>query len=492
METMNKIEIPQYVLFGINILKKNNFEAFLVGGCVRDYLLNKIPKDWDITTNANPEEIIKVFNQENIKTLYENDFGTVAVFIDENILEVTTYRVEGNYIDRRHPECVNWTKNIEEDLKRRDFTINAMAMDVSQETPKIIDLFNGHEDLKNKIIRTVGDADERFSEDALRMLRAVRFASVLGDEWVIFKTTYDSIIKNGELLKKVSFERIRDELIKIVTSKNAKKGILLLKETNLLHYIIPELELGYGCKQNKHHIYDVFEHNLESLNFAAKKDFNMHIRFAALLHDIAKPESKRGEGENATFYNHEMIGAEVTEKILKRLKFAKKDIDKIVNLVRYHLFYYNVDEVTESSIRRLIKNVGIENMDALIKLRMCDRIGSGCPKAEPYKLRHLKYLIEKVSKDPISVKMLKINGQDVMDILNIKPSKKIGLILEILLAEVLENPEKNNVDFLKERTTKLGMLEDSELESIAKKSKIEIDTIISKEDKMTKEKYWLV
>ena len=210
------------------------------------------------------------------------------------------------------------------------------------------------------------------------------------------------------------------------------------------------------------------------------------------MHDIAKPESKRGEGENATFYNHEIIGAEITKKILKRLKFAKKDIDKIVNLVRYHLFYYNVDEVTESSIRRLIKNVGIENMDALIKLRMCDRIGSGCPKAEPYKLRHLKYLIEKVSKDPISVKMLKINGQDVMNILNIKPSKKIGLILEILLAEVLENPEKNNVDFLKERTTKLGMLEDSELESIAKKSKIEIDTIISKEDKMTKEKYWLV
>lgn len=489
---MNKIEIPQYVLFGINILKKNNFEAFLVGGCVRDYLLNKIPKDWDITTNAKPEEIIKVFNQENIKTLYENDFGTVAVFIDENILEVTTYRVECNYIDRRHPECVNWTKNIEEDLKRRDFTINAMAMDVSQETPRIIDLFNGHEDLKNKIIRTVGDADERFSEDALRMLRAVRFASVLGDEWVIFKTTYDSIIKNGELLKKVSFERIRDELIKIVTSKNAKKGILLLKETNLLHYIIPELELGYGCKQNKHHIYDVFEHNLESLNFAAKKDFNMHIRFAALLHDIAKPESKRGEGENATFYNHEIIGAEVTEKILKRLKFAKKDIDKIVNLVRYHLFYYNVDEVTESSIRRLIKNVGIKNMSDLIKLRMCDRIGSGCPKAEPYKLRHLKYLIEKVSKDPISVKMLKINGQDVMNILNIKPSKKIGLILEILLAEVLEDPEKNNVDYLKKRTAELGTLEDRELESIAKKSKIEIDTIISKEDKMTKEKYWLV
>jgi len=489
---MNNIEIPQQVLFAINTLQKNNFEAFLVGGCVRDYLLNKTPKDWDITTIATPDEIMEVFNKENIKTLYENDFGTVAVYITDTVLEITTYRIEGCYIDKRHPECINWTKNLEEDLKRRDFTINAMAMDVSRGTFEIIDLFNGQADLNKKVIRTVGDPEERFLEDALRMLRAIRFATTLGKEWIIEKNTLNSIIKNKQWLSKISHERIRDELIKIVISSSARKGILLLKETGLLHYIIPELELGYNCMQNKHHIYDVFTHNLEALNFAAKKDFNMHIRFAALLHDIAKPETKSGKGENATFYNHEIVGAQITKKILNRLNFTKKDVDKIVNLVRYHLFYYNVEEVTESSIRRLIKNVGMENMNDLIKLRMCDRIGSGCPKAEPYKLRHLKYLIEKVSKDPISVKMLKINGNEIMNILNIKPSKKIGLILEILLAEVLENPDLNNIEYLKSRVLTLGLIKDKELEILATRSKNEINSVIKKEDNMTKEKYWLV
>jgi len=482
---MNKIEIERHVLKALDLLKNDGFEAYLVGGCIRDYLLNKTPKDWDLTTNATPEEIIKVF--KDFKTVYENDFGTVAVFVENKILEITTYRTEDDYSDKRHPQKIGWTKSLEEDLKRRDFTINAIAMDVSYRT---IDLFNGKEDLNAKIIRTVGRADERFNEDALRMLRAVRFASTL--DFKIEKNVLLSISKNKALLLKISEERIRDEFIKIINSDNAKKGILLLKETGLMHYIIPELEEGYNCKQNKHHIYDVFEHNLEALSFAVKKNYDFYIRMAALLHDVSKPETKKGEGENATFYNHEIVGAKTTKKILTRLKFTKKDIDKIVNLVRYHLFYYNVAEVTESSIRRLIKNVGMENMEDLIKLRMCDRIGSGCPKAEPYKLRHLKYLIEKVSKDPISVKMLQINGEDIIDLLKIKPSKRIGLVLEILLAEVLENPEKNNKQYLQERTLSLGILKDIQLESVAKKSKKEIDTIISKEDDMTKEKYWLV
>jgi len=489
---MNKIQIPKNILTAIEVLEKNNFEAFLVGGCVRDFSLNKIPKDWDIATNAKPEDMIKVFNEEKIKTLYENSFGTVVVFVDNTPIEITTYRIEGDYNDKRHPENVNWTENLKEDLKRRDFTINAMAMNCLRGTPELVDLFNGKKDLKDKIIKTVGDPDERFSEDALRMLRAIRFATVLGEEWIIEKNTFNSIVKNKDWLSKVSNERIRDEFVKIISSPYAKKGILLLKETRLLHYIIPELELGYDCMQNKHHMYDVFTHNLESLSFAVKKDYNLHIRIAALLHDIAKPETKRGKGENATFYNHEIIGAQITKKILNRLKFSKKDIDKIVNLVRYHLFYYNVEEVTESSIRRLVKNVGLENMNDLIKLRMCDRIGSGCPKAEPYKLRHLKYLIEKVSKDPISVKMIKIDGSEIMNLLDINPSKKIGLILDILLAEILESPEKNNKKYLKERTLILGSIVDEELESLAAESKKEVNSIITKEDNMTKEKYWLV
>lgn len=495
---MKKIDIPKNILYALDWLKENGFESFLVGGCVRDYLMNQTPKDWDIATNAKPEEIIKIFE----KTLYENTFGTVVVFVGKDAIEITTYRIESIYSDTRHPTEVNWTKNIEEDLKRRDFTINAMAMDVPRGTSKlsnvprgtfeIIDLFNGQKHLKEHILQAVGEPDERFSEDALRMLRGVRFATVLGKEWVIEKNSLQSIKANKRLLDKISSERIRDELIKIVTSKNSKKGILLLKETGLMHYIIPELELGYNCKQNKHHVYDVFEHNLETLSFAAKKDFNLHIKFAALLHDVAKPVVKEGKGENATFYNHEIVGAKMTKEILKRLKFTKKDIDKIVNLVRYHLFYYNVGEVTESSIRRLVKNAGKENMDDLIKLRMCDRIGSGCPKAEPYKLRHLQYLIEKVSKDPISVKMLKIDGRAIIEILDIKPCKKIGSILEILLAEVLENPSKNTKEYLKERVLSLGLIEDSKLESLSIQSKKEIGDVIKKEDKMTKEKYWLV
>ncbi|MGI6297300.1 MAG: CCA tRNA nucleotidyltransferase [Minisyncoccales bacterium] len=484
---MIKKEMPQYVLIGLNSLKTAGFSAFVVGGAVRDHLLGKTPQDWDIATNAKPEEIIKVFDALNMKTLYENEFGTVTIFIQGKALEITTFRVEGNYTDKRHPELIKWTDKIEEDLKRRDFTVNAMAM---SDDYKVLDLFDGKRDLKAKIIKTVNSPDQRFEEDALRMIRAIRFACELGAEWKIDKETFKSIQKNKSLLKEVSNERIRDEFIKIIMSKEAKKGILLLKETGLLCYIVPELELGYGCLQNKHHIYDVFEHNLESLDFGARKGFNMYVRLAALLHDIGKPKTKVGTGEEATFYNHEIVGAHMTQKILERLKFPKKDIEKIVNLVRYHLFYYNVDEVTESSVRRLVKNVGLENMDDLIKLRMCDRIGSGCPKAEPYKLRHLQYLIEKVSKDPISVKMLKVNGKDVMDILEIKPSYKIGFILDILLAEVLEDPGKNKKEYLKKRIEELG--KEKELKTIFEKAKKEIKTIVSKEDKMTKEKYWLV
>lgn len=485
---MNKIKIPQYVLFGLNSLKKNGFKGFLVGGCVRDYMLNKEPKDWDITTNAKPDEIKEVFKKEHLKTLYENDFGTVSVFIKDNVLEITTYRVEGSYVNRRHPDKVKWTEKIEDDLKRRDFTINAMALDVLNGT-NLIDLFQGEKDLKARVIRTVSDPDKRFNEDALRMIRAIRFACVL--DFTISKETYESIKKNKELIKEISNERIRDEFVKIIMSNHAKQGILLLKETGLLKYIIPELELGYSCAQNKHHIYDVFTHNLESLAYAVKRNFNLHVRLSALLHDVGKPITKRGEGDHATFYNHELVGANMTLKILKRLKFAKKDIDKVVNLVKYHLFYYNVDEVTESSVRRLVKNVGLENMNDLLELRMCDRIGSGCPKAEPYKLRHLRYLIEKVSKDPISVKMLKVDGKDIMESLEMKPSKKVGQILDILLAKVLEDPKRNEAEYLMKEVKELGKLEDSQIEEKAKKAKTEIKTIILKKDKMTKEKYWL-
>lgn len=488
--------IPKKVLFCIEQLQDKNFEAYIVGGCTRDLLRGATPNDWDITTNATPEEIQAVFLDKNIKTFYENDFGTVGVAFpleneDFEIVEVTTYRNEATYSDSRHPDKVTWSKTIEEDLKRRDFTINAIAISPKNGDFDIIDLFNGQEDLKKKIIRTVNEPNDRFSEDALRMMRAIRLEAVLGEKWTIEEKTLKAIKDNAKLLKKVSQERVRDELIKIIKSENAVKGIESLRNSGLLTYIIPELEEGCSVDQNKHHIYDCYKHNLESLGYSTKKNFDFDVRMAALLHDIGKPRTKRGIGESATFYNHEVVGAKMTEKILNRLKFSKKDIKSIVNLVRYHLFYYNVDEVGESSVRRLVRNVGLESVEKLLQLRMCDRIGSGCPKAEPYKMRHLKYMIEKVSKDPVSVKMLKIGGKEVMDTLNIKPSSKVGMILDILLEDVLNEPKRNNKRYLSEKLLELAKLTDKEIEKLAKEAKMSKKEVISKEDREIKDKYWV-
>ncbi len=271
----------------------------------------------------------------------------------------------------------------------------------------------------------------------------------------------------------------------------AAEGIELLRETGLLRYIVPEIEAGFGITQNKHHIYKCYEHYLKSLDYAARKNFNKYVRLAALFHDIGKPAVKQGEGQDATFYGHEMVGAKKTYQILSRLKFPKKDIEKVTKLVRYHLFYYNPEEVGENSIRRLVRQVEPENMEELLQVRMADRIGSGVPKAEPYKLRHMRYLVDKVSQDPISVKMLQINGNDVMKILNVPPCPKVGQILDILLSYVLENPKKNKKEFLKEEIKKIGKLSDKELNVLSQKAREERGKLEMKKDEMTKKKYWV-
>jgi len=486
--------IPKEVKFVIQNLQKAGFEAYIVGGCVRDFLLEKEPKDWDVTTNAKPEEIQKVFPD----SFYENNFLTVTARTGSKKpelaeIEITTYRLETKYSDKRHPDEVRYAKKLEDDLSRRDFTINAMAMDLPRvkagEKKKLVDLFNGKEDLKDKIIRTVGNPEERFNEDALRMLRAVRFATTLNFE--IDGKTKEAIKKNSIWLDAVSKERIRDEFIKIIMADNAADGVELLRELGLLKYIIPELLENYGVAQNKHHIYDSYQHLVKSLEYAAQKKFNMYVRIAALLHDVAKARIKAGEDEDATFYNHEIVGAKMTFYILNNLKFSKKEIEKITKLVRYHMFYYDVDEVGEASVRRLIKNVGPENIEELLQVRLADRIGSGVPKAEPYKLRHFKYLVEKVSKDPISAKMLKINGSDLMQILEIKPGPKIGDILSILLGYVLDDPKNNTKEFLEKETIKLSKLSEKELKALSEKFKEEKSEIEIKQDKMTKQKYWV-
>jgi len=470
-------EIPENVKSAQKQLKDNGFQAFLVGGCIRDLVMKKEPKDWDIATDATPEQIQSLFPD----SFTNNKFGTVTV---QGIIEITPFRVEEKYTDKRHPDSVKWVKTVEEDLARRDFTVNAMASD-----KELVDPYGGQEDIKKKVIRAVGKPEDRFNEDALRLMRAVRFAAVLG--FSIEPKTAKAVKQNASLLKKVSKERIRDEFLKVINSRNAAEGVEMLRKMDLLEIIIPELLEGYKVSQNKHHVFDCYEHSLRSLDFSAQKDFNEEVRLAALFHDIGKPRTKRGKGEDATFYNHEAVGAKMTADIMERLRFPKKEIEKVERLVRYHLFYYNVGEVSESSVRRLLRNVGKESIEELLQVRMADRIGSGCPKAEPYKLRHLRYLIEKVSQDAISVKMLKANGQDIMETLGIKPGPRIGMILDILLGIVLADPEKNNKEFLEKEIKRLGDLPEQDLEKEAGKSREEIEKVETKKDQMAKGKYWV-
>ncbi len=484
------MKLPKEVEKIIEALEKHGYEGYAVGGCVRDILRGVSPEDFDVATNALPEEVEKIFK----KSFSDNKFGTVTVFTgssEKNLKEVqvTTYRTEEEYKDRRHPQKVNFVKNIEEDLERRDFTINAMAIRKEAHGYGIIDPFNGKGDIEKEIIRAVGDPQERIAEDALRMMRAARFSCSLG--FSIEKETEKAIKENAKLLQDISEERIRDEFVKIIMSSKAVEGVEILRNLNLLKQFLPELLEGYQVLQNKHHIYDCYQHSIYSLGYAAKKNFGFHVRVAALLHDIGKPRVKSGKGEKATFYNHEIVGAKMTRSILKRMKFSKEDREKIVLLVRYHLFYYNVGEVSESSVRRLLRKVDKKNMEELLQLRMADRIGSGVPKAEPYRLRHMRYLIDKVSQDAISTNMLKIGGNEIMEIINVPPGPVIGDVLNILLLKVINDPKKNKEEVLKKEVGKIKDKSPEEIKKEAKKAKKEIEKVETKRDEMTKQKYWV-
>ncbi|MBU4348249.1 CCA tRNA nucleotidyltransferase [Patescibacteria group bacterium] len=490
MPNIKELEKPEIKKISQALLEAG-FEVCLVGGCVRDILSNKEPKDWDIATNAKPEETQKIFSD----SVYENSFGTVAVKTRSDdpkfkIIEITTYRSEGKYTDKRHPDEVKFTKTINEDLARRDFTINAIALKMDLDNPfELIDPFRGTQDIDKKIIRAVGNPDERFKEDALRLMRAIRFRAQL--DFNIEKETEESIKKHASLLELVSKERIRDEFSKMLMTNKATEGIEKMQELGILKYVIPELVEGIGVSQNKHHIFTVFEHNLKSLGYAVAKNFILEIRLAALLHDVGKAKSKRGEGEDATFYGHQVIGARMAEKILDRLHFSKVIIKKVVLLIREHMFVYDPEAVTDAGARRLLRRVGKENIDDLFLLREADRIGSGVPKAQPYRLRHLKFRIEKVSKDPISAKMLQVDGTDIMRELNMKPSPRIGYILSVLLEEVLDDPSLNTKDYLINKIKQLNNLKDEQLAEMSKFAKKSADEAQTKTEEEIKKKYFV-
>lgn len=468
--SIQKVEIPladisPEAFLTIEKLHKAGFEAYLVGGCVRDLIMGRKPKDWDITTNATPEEIIPLFD----KTFYENTFGTVGVVLNEQVVEVTPYRIESEYKDGRRPESVSFSKNIKDDLGRRDFTINALAYcPINKE---LIDLFEGIKDIHNRTIKAVGDPKHRFQEDGLRVLRAVRFSAELG--FTINKETEVALYDSREMLEKIAKERIRDEFVKMIMSDNPMVSIFMCQKLDILKYIIPELEEGIQTEQNQAHSYTVFEHLLRSLQCAADKKYPFEVRLAALLHDIGKPESRRFSKEKGdyTFYGHEVIGAKMSQKILERFNFPRKTIDLIVNFVRWHMFFSDTEQISLSAVRRMIANVGRENIWNLMNLRICDRVGTGRPKENPYRLRKYTAMIEQVLMDPISVSMLKIDGKHLMNMLHMEPGPRIGYILNAILEEVIEDPSKNETGKLEEIAKRLNALSIEALKELADKGK---------------------
>lgn len=438
---VKSLVIPDKVKKIIEIFDNAGAEIYIVGGAVRDLLLGKIVKDWDFTTNITPDEMKKLFPKNSF---CNNDFGTFSVVgKNKEIFEITTFRTEQGYSDNRRPDSVKWGKNLEEDLQRRDFTINAMAYDGKNK--KIIDLYKGQEDLQSRLIRTVGNPDERFGEDALRLMRAIRIATQINFE--IEEKTFESIRKNSKLINNIAFERIRDELFKILVSENTVRGIILLKESGLLKEIIPELLEGIGITQKGHHVDDVWTHNLKTLDNCSST--NPITRLACLLHDVAKPAVLKVSENDRTFHNHEVVGSRIAVKIGKRFRLSNKELDLLFRLVRWHMFTVQETQ-TDKAVRRFIRNVTPEYVDEMIALRRGDRIGSGA-KETSWRWELFKKRIVEVQKQPFSIKDLKVNGNDVMEILNINPGRKIGEVLNGIFKEVEEKPELNKREILLEK-----------------------------------------
>lgn len=482
-----KSAIPKEVKNISLTLSNAGFENFLVGGCVRDLVMEGKPKDWDIATNAKPEEIIRIFS----KTFYENEYGTVGV-VNENAedetlrtVEITPYRLESGYSDFRRPDTVEWGKTIEDDLRRRDFTMNALAYNI--ETGELLDPFRGEVDIKNKLIRAVGKPIERFSEDALRMFRALRLASELN--FAIEHETQMAIARHAGLLEHISRERVRDEFIKIIMSDTPALALDLAARLGLLKFISPEFEKGIGMTQNKAHAYTVWEHLLRTLNHAAKRKTSLYVRLAALLHDVAKPHTRVWKNNQWTFYGHEVLGARLARAILTDLRFPKEIIEKTVKLARWHMFFSDTEEITLSAVRRMVRNVGVDLIWDLMNVRAADRVGTGRPKETPYRLRKYKSMIEEVLRDPISVKQLAVSGADIMKLTLLAPGPPIGFILEVLLSEILEHPELNMREHLEKRVKELQALGSEALAKIGKVARAKNESEEGKEVEKIREEY---
>ncbi len=512
------LSLPIDVLAVLNHLQSNGFEAYVVGGAVRDLFLSKeTPTDWDFTTNATPDQIQALF--EN--SFYENEFGMVGVdrnhvreqfglplldfsqqdnkqynqviqveeatkihesltthnskLITQNgkkdhVFEITTFRSDGVYSDFRRPTQVTWGETLEGDLRRRDFTINSIAIHVdfqeatyeeliksstkeniilSKQSMKLIDPYGGLVDLTKQHIRTVGPASDRFKEDALRMLRAIRFAVQL--HFTLDQEILSAIKQHHELITHVSWERIRDELLKMLSTDHPAKAIEYLDTTGLLAHILPELLQAKGVEQAGHHTTDVWTHSIDALRECPSRD--PIVRLATLVHDIAKPQTFRRTKNNITFYNHEVIGARVAKNIALRLRLSKHDTQRMFLLVRYHMFHYQ-PKMTDAAIRRFMRKIGLENVNDVLDLRIADRLGSGSRETS-WRLEEMKQRMLSQLHQPFSVTDLAINGHDLMEELKLKPGPQLGIILKQLCELVIENPKMNNKEKLIEGAKKL-------------------------------------
>ncbi len=520
-----RITLNREPLFILKTLQDAGYDGYIVGGAVRDLLMQlqdrsngqaiEPPHDYDFTTNASPEEILSLFPD----AFYENEFGTVMItpedlrrqfdlpeptvkeiktesnrLIDlakatkihesleipeavafkhdavvERNFEITTYRSEGAYSDRRRPDSVEWGQTIEEDLERRDFTINALAINISEpildrhaaaaitheeielgrDEYQVIDYHGGIRDLEEGIIRTVGSATERFEEDALRMLRAIRLSVQLNMR--IEEETFGAIEKLSILVSEISFERISAEFLKMLSSNYPKEAIEILDQVGLLEYILPELLDAKGVEQGGHHTTDVWTHSLDAL--AACPSPDPVVRLATLLHDIAKPKTYQETDGKITFYNHEIVGSRMSKMIAERLRLSKHNQERVFALVRYHMFYYQ-PENTDASIRRLMRKIGLENIDDILDLREADRLGSGARKTS-WRLEELKSRMIEQLNQPMEIRDLAIDGHVLMSELGLEPGPELGNILSQLFELVLDNPELNNKESLLNEAKKI-------------------------------------
>lgn len=436
-----KIELPKEVQKIINILQDHGHDAYAVGGAVRDAILGRAPEDWDITTDAFPDEIKSVF-KKTIDTGIEH--GTVTVLMGGKGFEVTTYRIDGEYLDSRHPKDVEFTSNLTEDLLRRDFTINAMAYNDSK---GLVDEYNGLGDIDKGIIRCVGNPKERFTEDALRMLRAVRFSAQLGFD--IDEDTRNAIKELAPTIVNISSERIRDELLKLIESDNPSH-IRLLYELGLTKHVLPEFDAMMQCEQNsKHHMYSVGEHTIISMENVPPKRV---IRLAMLLHDTGKPETKTiGKDGYNHFYGHQKISADIANKVLRRLKMDNDTRNKVVRLVRYHDERPKLDEIR---VRHKIVEIGLDAFPDLFTVNRGDTLAQSDYQREE-KLKYIddfeavyNHIIEKGH--ALRIADLKITGKDLID-MGLKEGPNIGKVLQELFEDVLNEPNHNTEEYLRER-----------------------------------------